>query len=225
MRNPKKDPLDWPGWPLDQNPYGKDFDQEARIRMIAGSEELLPVLKKYIHQADKCILEIGPFFNPLVTPARFSEKIICYWENDRHVLEWLAQRNPNVHAIYCDLNAIRGESLLKIRRETQKELEKEGIRETRFDAIVLSHVLNYVDYKLLLAVLPEFLQKNGQVFINHVTDYGLPAFFSVNRPKNVQEILQTLQETGYWVKEKNLLSPRFPPYQKNKRLILVAQKE
>jgi hypothetical protein len=39
--------LDWPGWPLDNNPYGDEFDLSARKRMLAGSQMLFPFLKKY----------------------------------------------------------------------------------------------------------------------------------------------------------------------------------
>ena len=39
--------LNWPGWPLESNPYGEKFDLAARKRMLAGSQILAPFIKKY----------------------------------------------------------------------------------------------------------------------------------------------------------------------------------
>jgi len=37
----------WPGWLLNKNPYGDEFDLEARKRMVEGSKLLLPFIRKY----------------------------------------------------------------------------------------------------------------------------------------------------------------------------------
>ena len=52
------------------------------------------------------ILEVGPFFNPLISTKNFPEKKLCYWENDLYVLQWLLKINDErqVKPIYCDLN-------------------------------------------------------------------------------------------------------------------------
>ena len=65
------DHLDWPGWRLADNPFGREFDFEGRKRMILGSAKLLPYLSNIKKESGKSILEIGPFFNPLVTPETF----------------------------------------------------------------------------------------------------------------------------------------------------------
>ena len=38
----------WPGWPLENNPFGEYFDLAARKRMLAGNKMLEPFLKKLI---------------------------------------------------------------------------------------------------------------------------------------------------------------------------------
>ena len=50
---------------------------------------LLPLIKKYKENLGNVILEIGPFFNPLITPKDFSKTKIFYWENDYNVIRYL----------------------------------------------------------------------------------------------------------------------------------------
>jgi len=85
---------DWPGWSLKDNLYGEDFDFAARQRMIKGSEELKSSLKKYEKNLGKVILEVGPFFNPLILPEKGSSVKVFYWENDPHVVKWINEKKP-----------------------------------------------------------------------------------------------------------------------------------
>ncbi|MFH1667646.1 MAG: hypothetical protein ABH884_01310 [Candidatus Komeilibacteria bacterium] len=217
--------LNWPGWPLDDNPHGEEFDLPARKRMLTGSEMLLPFLRKHKKNMGENILEIGPFFYPLINPKEFPNINIFYWENDYHVLKYLSKKykNKSVYPIHCDLNRIEGNSLLKLKLETQKYFRNINQRSISFDAVIISHVLNYIDYKLLLLVLKEFLRKDGLIFINNVVDYGLPAFFSDMRPKSIPSTIKSVKETGYIIMEKEIFESPNKKHQKNKRLILVAK--
>jgi len=217
--------FDWPGWPLNDNPYGEEFDLAARKRMVAGSQMLLPFLKKYKKEMGNIILEIGPFFNPLVTPEEFPEAKIFFWENDYHVLKYLKNIyfNKEVYPIFCDLNKIEGGSSLKLRLETQKFFQKIGLRKISFDSVVISHVFNYIDYKLLLMMLKEFIKKDGLLFINNVIDYGLPTFFSECRPKSIPETIKTVEAIRYNILEEKIFESPNKKHQKNKRLILIAK--
>jgi hypothetical protein len=224
MKNAPSD-FNWPGWPLDDNPFGQYFDLAARKRMIRGSRRAAPFLKKYKHRLGKVVLEVGPFFNPLVIPEELSGKVVFFWENDRHVLSWLSRnyKGKLVFPIFCDLNKIEGTSFLKLKLETLACFKKAGIKEPYFDSVVVSHVFNYIDYKLFLMVLKDFLKKGSLVFINNVVNYGLPAFFSEKRPKSIPEIIRTIKETGYEIIEKKVLESPDRKHQKNKRLIIVAK--
>lgn len=172
----------------------------------------------------KTVLEVGPFFNALVTPKRFPNTVIVYWENDRHVLEWFAKKEngKTVYPLYCDLNNIEGESLIKLKKQTQQIFEQLNRKQIAFDSVVISHVFNYIDYKLFLVVLKDFLKEGALVFLNNVIEYGLPPFFSKKRPLNNNEIFQTFQEMGYEIIEKKFF-PSPKKNMKNKRLILVAR--
>lgn len=216
---------DWVGWSIKGNPYGEAFDLPARKRMVEGSQQLMPLLKQYEKFLGDYILEVGPFFNPLITPQNFPGKKIFYWENDRYVLQRLGQENKgkNVYATYCDLNKIDGRSLMKLKSETLKHFKKHGRKNVKFDSIVVSHVLNYIDYKLFLMVPKDFLRPGGLIFINNVPNYGLEEFFSDNRPKSIPETISTLIEAGYRIMEKEILPSPYPKHQKDQRLLLVAE--
>lgn len=217
--------LNWPGWPLENNPYGENFDLAARKRMLAGSLVLSPFLNKYKKDMGNVILEVGPFFNPLVTPKTFPKTKIFFWENDYHVLRYLKNmyNRKDVYPIFCDLNKIEGNSFLKLKLETKKHFSKLNLKKISFDSVVISHVFNYVDYKLFLMVLKEFIKKGGLVFINNVVDYGLPAFFSEKRPTSIPETIRAVKETGYDIIEKKIFESSDKKHQKKKRLIIVAK--
>lgn len=222
-KNLKK--LNWPGWPLENNPYGDDFDLEARKRMVKGSKMLLPLIKKYKENLGNVILEIGPFFNPLITPKDFSKTKIFYWENDYNVIRYLKNiyQKKEIYPIFSDLNKIEGNSFLKLKLETQKNFKSFKTNKISFDSVIISHVFNYIDYRLFLMTLKEFIKKDGLIFINNVIDYGLPTFFSEKRPKSIQETIKILKETGYTTIEKQIIDSSNKKHQKNKRLIIVAK--
>ena len=125
--------------------------------------------------------------------------------------------------IYCDLNKIEGNSLLKLKLETQKLFKKIGKKKIVFDSVVISHVFNYIDYKLFLMVLKDFLKPDAYIFINNVVDYGLPTFFSSKKPKSIPETIKALKETGYQIIEKKVYESPDKKYQKNKRLTIVVK--
>ena len=221
----KEEGYDWPGWSIESNPFGNEFDLTARKRMVKGSRMLLPLIKKYSGRIENPVLEVGSFFQPLVTPELFPKKKIFYWENDRNVIGYLRKkyRKQHMSPIYCDLNKLEGTSLLKLKEQTLGEMTKKGLKSDRFGAVVVSHVLNYIDYKLFLFIIKDFMKEDGLIFLNNVVDYGLPNYFSDKRPKNIPGILKSVRDAGFNVIEKRILGSPYPKYQKNKRLILAAE--
>lgn len=216
---------EWPGWPLKDDPHGKEFDLEAIKRMIAGSESLLPFIYKYKNDVCDTILEVGPFFNPLISTKNFPNKNICYWENDRHVLQWLPKFNNSelIKPIYCDLKEIEGDSLITLKQETFKYFKEINNVKNKFDCVVISQVLNYVDYKLFLVILKSFVKKDGLIFINNVVNHGLADYFSEKRPRSIKETIETLDDIGYEIIEKDIIKTPYIKTQKKDRLILVIR--
>jgi hypothetical protein len=217
--------VDWPGWPLENNPYGADFDESARIRMIAGGRSLIPYLVRYKDVLGKHLLEIGPFFNPLLVcedleKVLSKETVVTFLENDPHALRWLSHRcKANIFDI--DIKDIAFRDLLMSNIQLMA-LRTPGFKK-RFDVILISQVLNYVDYCSLLEYLYPILHDSGLLFINNVIDYGIPLLFSEKRPGSNRELRDTVLGYGFRVVEEDIISSTFPE-QVNDRLIMILSK-
>ncbi len=198
------DSYDWPGWPLENSPYGKEFDQEARHRMILGSQLLLPLMHKW--DVGTRALEVGPFFNPLLTPSQFPSTDITFMENDPHVLRYLRESYPQTMVLAQDLDTLSSPLL------------------GSYTAVVASHLLNYIDYKNFLKKVPYLLAESGYFFLNNSPHYGLSPFFSAQRPLTNEETIDAILAVGLEIKEYALLPTPDSKYQPQERLLLVAQK-
>jgi hypothetical protein len=185
-------PEHWPGWPLHVNAHGDEFDLAARLRMVEGGRLTLPTLTRYASTLGASVLEIGPFFNPLlvplaVDPRSLLERDACvtYWENDPHAAAWLRQ-TLGAKVVDLDLHSPGG-----------------------YTSVVASQVLNYVDHRKFLRLAAKLLSKGGLLFINNVVDYGLPELFSPDRPRSDEELSRALVASGFACLEKEQLeSPR-----------------
>jgi len=211
--------VDWPGWELSENKFGDEFDRAARIRMIVGSRQLLPFLFKHISALTGSILEIGPFFNPLLTCSELNHKLppdvnLTFLENDPHALQYLTDKGRKVLDI--DLN---GKDVKLKFKEEFRRCNFESAH--KFNAIVLSQVLNYVDVYAIFALLKPFLATKGLLFINNVIDYGIPQLFSRNRPSSNDQIVQNVVTNGYVIYEEQCLAKIFEK-EPDLRLIIVA---
>jgi len=215
----------WPGWSLNDNPYGEGFDTQARQRMIDGSLELMLYVGKYKDKLGKNILEVGPFFNPLITSKKFPDKNIFYWENDRYVIDNLKKEFPETFPVYCDLNKIEGDSLSKLKNETLKAFNKTNQKKIKFDSVIISHVFNYIDYVLFMTILKDLMSKDALLFINNVVDYGLEDLYSKQRPRSIRETIESVEKVGFEVLDKKEIETTDKKFQKNNRLILVAKQK
>lgn len=214
--------LEWPGWSLDNNKYGQDFDAEARIRMIETGRKLLPYLLEYTNHSSKNYLEIGPFFTPIlfsdeITNTLKNDRQVCFLENDQNVINWLTEKF-DCSVLNLDINAPAFSKELKQEMTTQF-----GIHENFYDVITISQIVNYIDYKLLLKNLYPFLNTGGYILLNNVVDYGIPVLFSEKRPKSNQEIINVAIALGYKVKLQEELSKTFNE-EPHCRLILILTK-
>ena len=213
---------DWPGWKLKDNPFGKEFDLEARKRMVEQSRKLLPLLEKWKGHLGDLVLEAGPFFHPLVNQKTFPGKTIVYWDNDMYVLNYLAEEQPGTVIQFCDLNKV-GESRSRLQQELGKKFRQIEMNPI-ISSVVISHLFNYIDYSSFLREIREFLVEEGLVFINHSVNYGLPPFFSPQRPRSNLELLMALEHYEFKILEKKELPSPNTAYQPQSRLLVVAQK-
>ncbi len=187
--------------------------------MIKGNLQLQPFLEAYQDQIGQTILEVGPFFNPIIQPHDYPGSQICYWENDPHVLQYLAGQfgQDKVHFIKHDINQTLTDGCFE-----QLELFSQNKIEA-INSVVVSQVFNYIDYEGFIEVVRKKLDRKGLLFLNNVIDYGLPMFFSDKRPKSIEETIITLENKGFEVLYQRILQTENLEFQKNDRLLLVAR--
>jgi hypothetical protein len=210
--------VDWPGWSLAENKYGDEFDGDARIRMVVGGRKLIPYLLKYGKYLGDSLLEIGPFFNPLlrvrvVKEVLTEEASVTFLENDPSAIKWL---NANFFCRVLDLDM----NSPSFQSDLARQLDAYGVYPNSFNTVILSQVLNYVDHNQLLKVLYPILRPGGLMFINNVINYGIPVLFSKKRPKSNKEIIKSIEGIGYTILEKAVI-PRQFQNEPQGRLILV----
>lgn len=208
--------VEWPGWPLSENQFGDEFDEDARIRMIRGAQKTIPFILKHKHKFQNQLLEIGPFFNPLLKSTELESGIskssnIVFLENDPYAAKWL-EYNHNCCVIKTNINSPTFED------DFINELlcEKHTLK---FDLIIISQVLNYVDSYRLLKYMYSFLKHDGFIFINNVCNYGIPQLFSANRFKSNNDLIKACRDIGYSVVEHHFLP--LDVREPEERLILV----
>lgn len=219
---PKKYEVDWPGWPLSINQFGDEFDEAARIRMIIGGKRLIPFIAKYSDRLGNAFFEIGPFFNPLTVGKELqnvisTDRFIVFLENDPFAVSWL-KSTFQANVIVLDMNApdFRNELSLCL-------LEEAGRPASLFDTVIISQVLNYIDFRLLFESVYTLLKPGGLLFINNVINYGIPPLFSPRRPLGNDEVIQGALEKGFTLIEKAIV-PNYFKKEMHERLILVLEK-
>ena len=206
----------WPGWSLSSNTFGKEFDLEARARMITGRDFFRLFISQF--NIGSSMLEIGPFFSPTIAAdALPSSSSIVYLENDRHALRQLRNQhrnNPSVAVIDGSIASIYADP---------KGVENARIRAllAKSDSILLSQVINYIHYRLLVKEMSTSVRRGTLVLINNVVDYGLPSLFHESRPNSIAETVSLLKEHGAdIVKLEVVCAPRLCD---NKRLLRCAR--
>jgi len=202
--------------------HNGEFDRKAIERMIHGSWQLRKFLK--IGKNDK-VLEVGPFFNPQITPENGKTRKIVYWENEQDVIEFLAGKyGENYRPMYVDLNKL-DQNLRRLEEETWKKLAKLVGKEQDgyFDVVIASQVFNYIHFENFLYFIRNFLKPGGLLYINNVANYGLPKYFSRHRPESNRAVLKEVEEQGFEVLRAYKL-PR-PKAGRSHRLIVVAKRK
>ncbi len=218
-------PKSWPGWSIGRKSYGDEFDLAARQRMIDASKRLLPLLKKYKSSIGDIILEVGPFFDPLIVPQQFPGKKICYLDDDRHVIHWLRNNsNGDTSSIRYNLNRLSPTEQQKLKRSFRKTMSSLGTNRVVFDSIVVSQVLNYINFPQFSRAIGQYLKSGGLLFINNTIDYGIPALFSSTRPHNDQEIMDSFKKAGFKTVAHQTIPSAHQSHQKNDQLLLVLKK-
>lgn len=214
--------LEWPGWPLSDNPFGDEFDAAARVRMIANGRRLAPYIVEHKARLGPSWLEIGPFFNPLslLPELKLLHGVgdsLIFLENDPYAVAWLREKHD---ATVLALN-MNDEAFFEAFESAV--FERTGASFPTFDVLLISQVLNYVDFRKLLSQLSPCAKRGALVFINNAPDYGIPQLFSPRRPENNEAIVDAVSSAGFSIVEKEYV-PNLDRRGDVDRLILVARK-
>lgn len=208
--------FNWPGWSLSENKFGGEFDIEARVRMVAGRDLFRLFVGKYA-LGDK-IVEVGPFFSPTITVDTLGpEQSVVYVENDPHALK-------NMRSTYASGNqALVSEGSVEMLYEKSASPEGMCLKHLvqNASAILLSQVINYVDYDRIVLAMSSIVSSGTLVLINNVVDYGLPELFHPNRPRSIADTLSTLEASGAKLLDKEIVCA--PRVGDKKRLLLCAR--
>lgn len=215
--------LPFEGWSLDSCSFNGEFDEAARERMIKGGRLLLRYIHEYKARLGNYLLEIGPFCNPLLSKDMLEpQQRLAYWENDLYALRWLKETHlgRQTFPVACDINEIGKIEFQFSSCPIFIESNEPKVYTGKFDSIIMSQILNYINYKDFITQLRRFINPGGLLFINNVVNYGIPEFFSAQRPASRREIIQTLEANDFKILAKDLQpSPRPGD---DKRLLLVA---
>jgi hypothetical protein len=198
--------------------YGEHFDDSAKARMISGCRLLQPWLDELARRIAGDCAEFGPFLNPLLEPGRFPGSRITYVDADSGVISRLQERyRANARALCIDLNA-------PARLPEQLAAgEPLGRAAPRFNALVVSQILNYIDHERFFGELSGLATDGALLFVNNVIDYGIPELFHARRPRSDREIIVTLGRLGWSVRRVARVPSPFAqqPYP---RLLVIAEK-
>lgn len=215
--------IEFGGWSLDSCSFNGEFDEAARERMIKGGRLLLSYIHEYKARLGKYLLEIGPFYNPLLSREQLEpEQRLAFWENDAHALKWLKEAHlcNQIFPVACDINDIGKIEFQFSSCPIFVEAQELKVYSGKYDSIIMSQIFNYINYKNFISQIRRFINPGGLLFINNVIDYGIPEFFADARPKSREEIIQVLEDNDFKVLDKELLPP--PRSGDDERLLLVA---
>jgi hypothetical protein len=163
--------------------------------MEPGARRLLPYIEA--HGLGRAVLELGPNRHPLVTPGMFDGRIV-YVELSDPCVQFLHDKfgdavavvKFNLHRAWDD-----GDNVLAA--HLAAALDRDQQEAVSFDSLILSQVVNYVDFRMLLRACAPLIAMNGLLFFNNVMNHGGPALFHPRRPQTMEEFLEGAAEIGF----------------------------
>jgi hypothetical protein len=195
--------------------------------MVQGSKPLKAFLDRYKSLLGSVVLECGPYSNPLVVPAVHSGTHIFYWDVDVSALEELVKlpvaRNTLVTAQHVDFRKLeKPEDAARFEGRVHRAYQKAGLgMKASFNSIVISSVLNYVDFQNFLSFVSRFQRPGDHIFIGNVIDWGIHDEMHPRRPFLNEDIPRVLKTLGYEIVEQDT-TPRW--FQPHNNFRLVARK-
>lgn len=148
------------GTPEQREEHAKGMDEAGRF----GAKQLL---ERYSGSAParSPVLEIGPFLNPLGADLENRGPWVV-WELDGEAAHSAVLRPQSV-VFNGDLNPLDQREWDEFLRENRKAVHGDPSRRVGFGTVVLSSVLNYLDYKLILDKVINEMAEGGLLVIGN----------------------------------------------------------
>jgi hypothetical protein len=163
--------------------------------MEAGARRLLPYIEA--HGLGRAVLELGPNRHPLVTPDMFDGRIV-YVELSDPCVQFLRDKFGDAVAV-VKFNLHRawdaGDNVLATHLAAARDRDQKA--PVSFDSLIVSQVVNYVDFRMLLQACVTLLAVDGLLFFNNVMNHGGPSLFHPRRPQTMEEFLEGAAEIGF----------------------------
>lgn len=167
-------------------------DTHAESMGSAGRHALSKLIARYTNSLPRHspILEIGPFLRPLATPLSNDHRWII-WEYDSQAAQKLADvQRADVYRV--DLNALNEEGWkIFLSHMQERSRSSSGLK---LSAAIMSSVLNYVDYRIVLDKVVENMADGGIIFIGN-SNVGDIKMMLGQTPINGSLILEYLLST------------------------------
>src|SRR3989344_133114 len=156
------------------------------------NEKFKQALKRKIIDLDiegkigETVLDLGCGANPVSDGLTRPGRRIVLVDNSSKVHRL---KHQNRYSVQYNLDRIADE---RFSNELQGLLgvSPRGI----FDSVIISDVLNYIDWKKVLKILIPFMKKGGRLIVNNMPDQGYQKDFSPQRPRDNLEIIQFIQQ-------------------------------
>ncbi len=171
------------------------------------------------------VLDVGSGSNGVVKNLRDKHKVIA--------LDIAAPKNQeedNYKYIKFDIEDISRTSRISYKKALIEasqflNIDRKTANKEQIDSIIFSEILNYIDYRKVLAELKKYLKPGGRFMIMNQPSRGITALFSKRGLKNNKRLYQFLESQGFNIEQKI-----FPTAQEKSRsedkefLMLVAVK-
>jgi SAM-dependent methyltransferase len=190
---------------------------------------------------------LKPVFDDLDAQEKIGNLVIDIGSGARPVSRWL-EAKPGRKRICVDIAADNGEYVdeLRVRFDAEKigQFERLSFRKAwlracaflginprkdeetdRADAIVISDMLNYVDFRRVLSGFAKFLKPNGRLIILNLPHRGNHSLFSERGLKDNHQLYAFLEEEHFEIEHKAF--PKRPSKETDESeelIVLVAKK-
>jgi hypothetical protein len=161
--------------------------------MEAGARRLLPIIDRYRAELGRAVLELGPNKHPLMTPES-HDGLIVYVEVSEPCIEFLQRTFERAVTVRFDLNEAWSGGTNRFAEAVAAALGPDAVP---FDVVIVSQILNYVDFRRVLEACGQMVSPGALVFVNNIMNHGLVSHLHEHRPQSLRDLVDVATELGF----------------------------